>query len=87
MNVDNFDANVAAIASKVTYTGAGTSAVSWIFSSEFGIAAGILLGTLGWLTNVWFQHRRDKREQEEHQQRALERAKRMAKMVTQPGDM
>lgn len=79
-STDAFDAAAASIASKATYTGASTTVVGWILSSEFGVLAGIVLGTVGLLTNWWFQHRRDKREEAEHQRR-------MARMSSKPGDL
>lgn len=88
---DAFDAAAASIASKATYTGASTTVVGWILSSEFGVLAGIVLGTVGLLTNWWFQHRRDKREQAEFERRSLreeaEHKRRMDRMASKPGDL
>lgn len=63
MKQEAFDATAAAISSKVTYTGATAATASWLLSSEFGVLFGLLLGLLGLLTNLYFQHRRDKREE------------------------
>lgn len=77
---DHIDATFAAAGSKATFAGAGTSFAGWLFSSQFGMLTGIILGVLGLLVNVYFKRRQDMREQEEH-------AARMRKLVTQPGDI
>lgn len=74
------DATAATIGAKVAYTGATTTVGSWLLSSEFGVMAGLLIGVIGLLTNWYFQHRRDKREELEHQRR-------MEHMRTKPGDL
>ncbi|CAN7536502.1 holin [Variovorax sp. LjRoot130] len=83
MSREAIEATVAAAGSKVTYTGAGASVASWLLSSEFGVAAGLLLGIAGLLVNIYFkrqenlrQQARDEREKEEHQarMRRLERS-------------
>jgi hypothetical protein len=79
MNRDTLDAAAATIGSKAAYTGATTTVGSWMLSSEFGVFAGLLIGVLGLLTNLYFQHRRDKREEREHNHR-------MAKMADYYGD-
>lgn len=63
------DATLAAAGSKATYAGAGASLVGWFTSSEAGVVIGIALGVLGLLINVYFKHREDKRQQEEHETR------------------
>lgn len=60
------DTLLAAVGSKATYTGAGTTTFSWMFSSEFGIAVGVLIGVLGFLLNWYYSRRRDQRELEVH---------------------
>lgn len=60
---------MAAVGSKATYTGASTSIVAWVLSSEFGILLGILLGLGGFLVNWYYKHKQDKREQIEHDRR------------------
>ncbi|WP_213956358.1 holin [Variovorax sp. dw_954] len=66
MTRETLEAAAAAAGSKVTYTGAGASVVSWIFSSEFGVIFGILLGLAGLLVNWYFKRRTDQREHAEH---------------------
>ena len=60
---------MAAAGSKATYTGASTSVVAWMLSSEFGILVGVLLGLGGFGINWYYQHKRNKREQDEHDRR------------------
>lgn len=60
---------MAAAGSKVTYTGASTSVLAWMLSSEFGILIGVLLGLGGFGINWHYQHKRNKREQAEHERR------------------
>lgn len=64
-----FEATMATAGSKATYTGASTSAVAWMLSSEFGILFGILLGLAGFIVNLYYKHKQDKREQAEHERR------------------
>lgn len=68
-NQATFEAAMATAGSKATYTGASTSAVAWILSSEFGILFGVLLGLGGFIVNLYFKHKQDKREQAEHDKR------------------
>ena len=65
---------------KVTLAGSGAAAVSTFLHSNLGVVAGIALGVLGYLTSLYFQWRRDRREQREYE-------KRMKKLQTQPGDL
>lgn len=64
-----FDATMAAAGSKATYTGATTSVVGWVLSSEFGVLVGLLLGIGGFGINWYYKHKQDKREQAEHERR------------------
>lgn len=77
---EHIDVTFAAVGSKATYAGAGTSFASWVFSSEFGVLVGIVLGVLGLLINIYFKGRQDAREQMEHEAR-------MRKLVTKPGEL
>lgn len=76
----HIDATLSAVGSKATYTGAGTSLVGWAASSEFGVIAGIVLGVVGLLVNLYFKRKQDAREQREHEAR-------MRKLETKPGDL
>ena len=68
-NQATFDATMAAAGSKATYTGASTSVVAWVLSSEFGILFGVLLGLGGFIVNWYYKHKEDKRQQAEHERR------------------
>lgn len=61
------DAAIAAAGSKATYTGAGTSLLAWMTSSEAGVVIGIVIGVVGLIVNVYFKIREDRRKQEEHE--------------------
>ena len=63
------DATLASAGSKATYTGATTSILGWVLSSEFGILFGIMLGLGGFIVNWYYKHKQDRREQEEHDRR------------------
>lgn len=63
------DSTISSISSKATYAGAGTSVLSWVLSSEFGILIGIVLGVAGFMVNWYYKAKQDKREQAEHEHR------------------
>ncbi len=66
------DQAMAAIGSKATYTGASTSVVGWILSSQFGVLVGILIGLAGLMINWYYRHKQDRREEAEHKKRMSE---------------
>lgn len=66
------DQAMAAIGSKATYTGASTSIIGWLMSSEFGVLAGLVLGVAGLLVNWSYKHKQDRREEAEHRKRMAE---------------
>ncbi len=74
MPAQTVDTALVAIGNKATQAGAGTSLVSWILSSNFGVWVGILIGVAGFLMQLYFNQRRDKREQSEYEMR-MSRAK------------
>lgn len=63
------DATMAALGSKATYTGASTSIVGWVLSSQFGVLAGILIGLAGLMINWYYKYKQDRREEAEHKRR------------------
>lgn len=67
MNREAIEASIAATGSKVTYTGAGGAILGWLLSSEFGILMGVLLGLAGFVVNLYFKLRADRRKQREHE--------------------
>lgn len=64
-----FEATMATAGTKATYTGATTSVLGWVLSSEFGILVGVTLGVGGFVVNWYYRHKQDKREQAEHDRR------------------
>lgn len=60
------DNTLATLGSNVTYTGATTTTLGWMLSSQFGIAVGVLIGVLGFALNFYYSRKRDQREQEAH---------------------
>ena len=84
---DAIDATGVAITAKVTQAGAGTTLLSWLLSSEGGMAFGICIGVLGLLVNFYYQHRRDKREHAAHLMAEREHKKRMDRLATKPGGL
>lgn len=76
LNREGFEAAAAGVGSKLTFLGVLYSLGSWLASSEAGVIAGILLGAIGLLANVYYkrqenlrQRARDAREQAEHEAR------------------
>ncbi len=65
------DTTIAAVGSKATNVGAGTSIVAWVLSSEFGMLAGLILAAAGFLVNWYYKHKEDKRQQLEHERRMM----------------
>jgi len=59
---DTAEAAIAAVASKATYAGAGTTLIGWLQSSEAGVLIGIALAFLGFIVNLYFKYREDKRQ-------------------------
>lgn len=66
MEQNTMDASLATLGSNTTYTGATTTTISWMLSSEFGIAVGVLIGVLGFIMNLYYSRKRDQREQAAH---------------------
>lgn len=61
------EAALAAAGSKATYAGAGASIWGWLTSSEAGVVIGILLGVIGFIVNLYFKWREDRRQQAAHE--------------------
>ncbi|HAR06383.1 holin [Stutzerimonas nitrititolerans] len=68
----------ASVGNKMMGVGAGTGVVAWLASVNWLGLAGVLVAVLGLVANVWFQHRRDRRE-------AAESAARIAAMQDRCG--
>lgn len=69
MATEQIDAALAAIGWNTTKVGTGTTLLGWALSSEGTAAIGIVLGVVGLAVQFYFNRRRDKREQAEHERR------------------
>jgi hypothetical protein len=67
--MNNIDAALAAVGHKTAQAGAGTTLMGWLLSSEGTAAAGICIGVIGLLVQLYYKRKQDKREQEEHEMR------------------
>lgn len=66
------DAATAKAVSTVSYAGAGTSIVSSLTLTDWGIIVGIITALATFALNVWFQWDRRRREVKEHELRIKE---------------
>jgi hypothetical protein len=57
MKVETIDTAIAATSSKATYTGSGMILSGWLFSSEFAVLIGIVIGIAGFLVNWYYKHK------------------------------
>lgn len=78
---ERMEVHLAAVGSKATFAGAGTTIGGWLLSSEGAVFVGIVLGVLGLLVNVWFSRRRDAREQRQLELRQAEHEARMKRLA------
>ena len=72
MKQEAIESATAAVASKATYGGAGTSMLGWAMSNEFAVLMGLVVGVLGLVVNFYFKLKRDRREQAAHELRMAE---------------
>lgn len=91
---DAVEAATIALSNKATYVGGGTAAVLGFMHQNMVAICGIALGVLGFLTNLYFQKRRDQREQrlrelaeQDDDRREREHLRRMQKMMSQPAPL
>lgn len=73
MNKDHIDTAVTAAASKATYAGAAVTGAGKVLNAETVMLIGLIVTIAGFLVNVFFQWRRDRRERREHEARMAER--------------
>lgn len=59
----------AAVANKVTQVGAAAGLTGWLMTVNWIGWVGVAIALAGFGFNVYFQHRRDKREQAEREER------------------
>ncbi len=57
---------VAAVASKMTYTGAGIAGVGWLGVNELVAIGGFVLALIGFGINWYYRARANRREEERH---------------------
>jgi Lysis protein S. len=69
---------------KVTWLGSGGAAVMSFLHSNLGVLSGILIAVLGYLTSLYFQRRRDKREERQLAMEEREHQRRMERMRSRP---
>ena len=53
----SIEAGLAAAGSKATYTGPGVVLSGWLFSNEFAIFIGVVIGVAGFLVNWYYRHK------------------------------
>lgn len=71
MDREAIEVGVAAVASKSTYAGAGTSFLGWLLSSEFTVIFGIVVALAGLGVNWFYKAKADRRGQAEHEARMV----------------
>jgi Bacteriophage holin family, superfamily II-like len=54
---NTIDTALAATGSKATYTGSGMILSGWLFSSEFAVLMGIIIGVAGFIVNWYYRHK------------------------------
>lgn len=59
----------AAVATKVTQGGAAAGFLGWVVQVNWIGLTGVLIALAGLAANLYFQHRRDKREEQESKER------------------
>lgn len=69
---------------KATWLGGGGAALMSFMQSNMGVLSGILIALLGYLTSLYFQHRRDRREERQFAMEEREHQRRMEKMASMP---
>lgn len=80
MKQESLDATMHAVGTKATYAGGATAVSGAFLSSEFVALVGLIIAVAGYLTNVYFKFREDRRNtyykqrddkrlQEEHDER------------------
>lgn len=62
MNNENIQ-TISEVASKTQYGGAGASLLAGLTLNDWGIVAGIVIGSIGLLVNIYFKHKQFKLNQ------------------------
>lgn len=87
MTRDAIEATAVALGNKATAGGAVTAAAGGLTKNEWLAVIGTTVAVLGYLTSLYFQHRRDQREARAAQMEEIEHQRRMAQMASRPGDL
>lgn len=68
MQTENIEA-LADAGHRTAQAGGGITIVSWLTSSQGGVAIGILIGVIGLVIQWYYRRKQDQREEAEHQLR------------------
>jgi len=74
------EATVIAVTSQITKASGITGAVAWLASNGYVAVAGVFLAAVSLVLNIYFQWKRDRRENREFERR-------MVLMKSQPSDL
>ena len=69
MQRETIETTVLSLSNKSVLAGSVTSVLGWLAHSGMTALVAMLVAVLGLLINAWFQLRRDRREEREHQRR------------------
>ena len=69
MQRETIETTVLSLSNKSVLAGSVTSVLGWLAQSGMTALVAMLVAVLGLLINAWFQLRRDRREEREHQRR------------------
>lgn len=69
MQRETIETTVLSLSNKSVFAGSVTSVLGWLAQSGMTALVAMLVAVLGLLINAWFQLRRDRREQREHERR------------------
>ena len=59
-------ATAASVAGKTVMAGGATVSLGGLTANDWAVVGGLVVAVLGWITQLWFHHRRDRRAQREH---------------------
>lgn len=82
---ERIDMAMATAGKVTTYAGGAGSVIGGLSASDVGVIGGLIVAILGWLTQVYFNARRDRRERADRADRRAEHEARMAELRGQRG--
>lgn len=59
-------ATAASVAGKTVMAGGAAVSLGGLTANDWAVVGGLVVAVLGWITQLWFHHRRDQRAQREH---------------------